>query len=253
MVSDSHNHVYDRHGQLLFSTVGENCTYAGDGLFIVTVAGKKGICFSDGQWLAEPKYDALIVQPAGRVQTFKDKKFGMLDLPEKKEVKPLFTKALHSYNATLLIAAQDNRYGLIDWNGKPVLPFAYEEIRYWTDSSALVKANYQWTIYNFVTRTTEVTGIRKFKEVHTSAEENIMIFQQENHYGVRSNRRGTILQSTYNDIVNVGSARQPVYLTEKHVEEASIFVIIWYDSYGKLIRKQVMEEEEYDKIYCNRN
>jgi hypothetical protein len=41
-----------------------------------------------------------------------------------------------------------------------------------------------------------------------------------------------------------------MYFTEKHVEEASIFVVIYYNSEGKLLRKEIYDQDDYEKIYC---
>ena len=54
----------------------------------------------------------------------------------------------------------------------------------------------------------------------------------------------------FSDIVNVGSADDPLYFTEKHVEEASLFVVIYYSAGGKFIRKEVYEHDDYERIYC---
>jgi hypothetical protein len=80
-----------------------------------------------------------------------------------------------------------------------------------------------------------------------------MIVQQNNTYGVLNNVRGVILQPTYTDIINIGSAEEPLYFTEKHVEEANIFIVIYYDKSGKLIRRQAFEPDEYEMIYCSTN
>jgi hypothetical protein len=45
----------------------------------------------------------------------------------------------------------------------------------------------------------------------------------------------------------------PLYFTEKQVEEAGIYVVIYYDKDGRQLRKQVFETDEYEKIYCTRN
>ncbi|HZX74971.1 MAG TPA: hypothetical protein VFE57_11150, partial [Cyclobacteriaceae bacterium] len=71
--------------------------------------------------------------------------------------------------------------------------------------------------------------------------------------GVVSNVHGVVLPSNFSSIANVGSAEAPLYFAEKHVEEAEIYVVIYYDQHGKLIRRQVYEEDEYDKIVCEDN
>ncbi len=73
---------------------------------------------------------------------------------------------------------------------------------------------------------------------------------RENAFGVISNRRGIVVPMQYSDIVNLGSKEVPLYFTERHIEEAGISVVVYYDSFGKIIRKQAMEADEFEKIYC---
>jgi hypothetical protein len=43
----------------------------------------------------------------------------------------------------------------------------------------------------------------------------------------------------------------PMYFTERHIAEAGISVVIYYDYQGKIVRKQAMEAEEFEKVYCD--
>jgi hypothetical protein len=76
-----------------------------------------------------------------------------------------------------------------------------------------------------------------------------IVYQDANH-GVVHNQKGVIIPISYSDVVNVGSPRDPLYFTEKHVEEASLFVVIYYDADGQFLRKEIYDPEEYDNIYC---
>jgi hypothetical protein len=107
-------------------------------------------------------------------------------------------------------------------------------------------------LFNFIEKKVVADKIRDYKWLRDDTTEKIIIVHQENNYGVVSNRRGFILQPTYSDIVNLGTALQPFYFTEKHVEEASIYVVIYYDATGKLVRRQVYEVEDYERIYCSK-
>jgi hypothetical protein len=53
--------------------------------------------------------------------------------------------------------------------------------------------------------------------------------------------------------VNVGSSEKPLYFTEKHLEEASVFVVIYHDDKGQILRKEIYDQEDYDRIYCSQN
>jgi hypothetical protein len=95
--------------------------------------------------------------------------------------------------------------------------------------------------------------IKDFKMVSDTDEEKVAIMHQENAYGVISNKRGVIIPPTFTDIINIGTREEPLYFTEKNVEEASIFVVIYYDENGKLIHRQAFDEDEYERIYCSNN
>ena len=79
------------------------------------------------------------------------------------------------------------------------------------------------------------------------------IVHQHTNYGVVHNQKGTIIPISYNDVVNVGSDEKPLYFTEKQVEEAAIFVVLYYNDKGELLRTAVYDQEEYDKLHCHSN
>ena len=93
--------------------------------------------------------------------------------------------------------------------------------------------------------------IKDLTYIQNSSSEKLAIVHQLTNYGVIHNTKGTIIPLSYNDVVNLGSAEKPLYFTEKQVEEAAIFVVIYYDDKGQLLRTEVYNQEDYDKIYCD--
>jgi hypothetical protein len=245
--------VYNSKGKKLFSTDFERVSYAGENFFTVVKNEKRGILSGEGKLLLAAEFDGVGSLNQGTLPVLKDRKFGMVELNLKKQIKPDYEKNLIRYNASYLIASKGNAKGLIGWDNKPVIPFEYEEIRYWNDSTALVKKDFQWMLYNFIEKKRLVDRIRDFNWIHDADDEKILIIRQDNYYGVIHNRKGYILPATYTDIINLGSITRPLYFTEKYVEEASIYVVIYYDSQGRLLRRQVFEADDYDKIYCSHN
>lgn len=243
--------VYNTRAEKLFIVQAQKLEYNNDGYFTITVKQRKGLLSMNGKFVLPPEYDALGPVTDHVVATLKDKKFGLVDLTRKKVVKPEYDKNLIVYDNQRLIAFRNNTCALIGWDNKPITPFEYEEIIYWNDSSAIVKRNFQWLIYNFMEKRIVADKIRSYKMVNDSPQEKIMIIQQENKYGVLSSTRGMIIPPTFSDIVNVGSAGAPLYFTEKHVEEASIFIVIYYDKNGVQLKKYVYEGDDYEKIYCS--
>lgn len=243
--------VYNSRAEKLFMLPVEKIEYNNEGYFTFTQKQKRGLLSLNGKVVLKPEFDAIGTVTQNIVATLKDKKFGLIDLARKKEIKPEYEKNIMSYNQQYLIAVKNNLAALIGWDNKPITPFEFEEINFWNDSTALVKRNFYWMLYNFIDKRMVVDKIRSFKIVSDSPKEKIMIVQQENKYGVLSNTRGMIVPATFSDIVNVGSATQPLYFTEKHVEEAAVFVVIYYDKDGVQLRKYVYEGSDYEKIYCS--
>jgi hypothetical protein len=117
-----------------------------------------------------------------------------------------------------------------------------------------LKQNSLWNLFDLKSRRILIEEVEEIRLVQDTPDEKIAIVKQDNAYGVLSNRRGTVIPITFSDLVNLGPADEPIYFTEKHVAEASIFVVIYYDAKGKLIRREVYEDaDEYEKIYCSDN
>ncbi|MFZ2907082.1 MAG: WG repeat-containing protein [Cyclobacteriaceae bacterium] len=245
--------LYDSKGRQVFVADYDKVEYNNESYFTVLKKDKRGIINLHGKLIVPTEYDALGTVKQGVVQTLRDKKFGLLDIVHRKEIKAEYDKNIVSYNPKVNIACKGGLCGLVGWDNKFITPLEFEEIRYWNDSSALVKKSFNWIIYNFVEKKMVMDKIKTFKKVQDTEGEKVLIVQQENKYGVISNRKGIIIPPTFTDIVNLGSSTAPLYFTEKHVEEASIFVVIYYDKSGVLLRRQVFETDDYEKIYCSGN
>ncbi len=106
----------------------------------------------------------------------------------------------------------------------------FEEVRPWSDSLAMVKINYNWIVYDLCSIQFIVNGIKDYSLIKNEPSERIAIIYKDNRYGVVSSKRGIIISPTFTEIVNLGTAEKPLYFTEKHVEEAEVFIVIYYDS-----------------------
>jgi hypothetical protein len=153
----------------------------------------------------------------------------------------------------MFVALKNGSYGIIDKNSKQILPFDYEDVRYWNDTSAFVKTNSVWQLYDLMNKKIALDNVKDFKFIAETQTEGIAIVRANNYYGVLSTVNGVVIPISFTDLVNVGSSEEPLYFTEKHVEEASIYVVIYYDKGGKLLRRYVYDPDEYEKIYCSNN
>jgi hypothetical protein len=246
--------VYDVKGRKLFSTEANQIQYAGHGLFIVSKREKKGLLNVSGNLILPMEYDAIGDVTNNVVSVLKGMKFGLFQVQQQKLIKPQYTKNLIPYTNRLVAAFRDGFFGFVDWDNKEHTKFEYAEIQYWNDTLAWVKKNQLWMLYDILAKKVLESNIRQIKMVCDCPDEKLAIVQQANTYGVISNKQGWIIPLSFTDIVNVGSVDEPLYFTEKHVEEASVYVVIYYDKNGKILRREVYKEsDDYEKIYCPDN
>lgn len=240
-------------GDALFTSEFEITESLGNDFFMVAKGNKKGLLGRNGKEVVPIEMDAMILTQNGQISLLKDKRFGLYDLNSRKLIKPVYERNAVLLDKQHLVVFKEGFYGLIGWDTKPVTEFEFQEIIPWSESVIWVKRNFQWTLLNFITKEIILDRIRDFTWIRKSPEENIALVHRENYYGVISNRKGLVIPATFHDIINLGTPELPFYFTEKGVEEAEIYVVIYYDQYGKLVRRQAYEEEEYDRIYCNSN
>jgi hypothetical protein len=248
--------VYDAAtGVKLFAADFEDIQSLGRSMFLFSRkdrkgAVKKGILQSDGKVIQPPEYDAIIPTSEGYLSLLKAGKFGLYDLSQKRLIRAEYDRNVMPYSKQYFVAYQGG-YGIIGQDEKPVTNFEFDEILYWNDSTAWVKKNFLWSLYNITSKTSKLGKIRSFQVISQNGKEQVVRVQQDNHFGVLSNAGGVIIPVTFNDVINIGSDEKPLYFTEKRVEEAGIYVVIYYNDKGKFIRKEVYEDADYAKIYCD--
>ncbi len=238
-------------GKKLFSVKASYIQYLGNNVFLIEDENKKGLVNESGKVLLPNEYSAIVLSNKNYVSLLKDKKFGLFDLKTKVLIKPIYERNIIPYSSEKLIAFKNGSYGFVSWKLKDESKFEFDEVNYWNDSVALVKKDAYWMFYNIYERKIGANMIKDFRFVTNTEKEKVIIIHSDNFYGLVSNRKGNILAATYNDIINLGTEENPIYFTEKFVQEADIHIVIYYNSDGKLLRKQAYETKEYEKIYCD--
>jgi hypothetical protein len=244
--------VYNMDGKKLVVLNYDQVQFAGEGFFAVSKKDKKGLINSAGKLVLPIEYDAIGTVNKGIVSLLKGSKFGLFDCKTRKLIKPQYNKNLSCYNSNLIIAFKEGMVGFIGWDNKPLSRLQFNEVRFWNDSAAFVRKDSQWMLYSIKTQKPVLDKITNINFIE-DGDDKLAIVQQDRRFGVIHNKKGIVIPINFSDIINVGSSEIPLYFTEKHVEEASIFVVIYYDSKGNMLRKEVYEHDDYEKIYCSNN
>ncbi len=218
--------------------------------FLVTRKNKMGLLSRDGKVIVPLEYDAIVKTANEFVSILKDKKFGLFDLNKRRLVKPVFDKNVVVLDQQLLAASKDKFYGLIGWDSKPLTKFEFDEIQPWTANLFWGKRNGSWQLYDFRNEKVVMDEVKDFHLISFSQDDKVLLVHRGSFYGIISKVKGSIISPTFSSIVNIGTEEYPLYFTDKEVEEAGLHIIIYYDKDGKFLRKQVYEEDEFEKIFC---
>ncbi|MBL7865680.1 MAG: WG repeat-containing protein [Cyclobacteriaceae bacterium] len=244
--------VYDAaSGVKLFTGEFDQLEAVSPSLFILTKAGKKGIFSEDGKAVLPQEYDAIVPSGDFGFSLLKDKKFGWFDARTRQLIKPVYDRNVKSYNTKLSLAFRDIGYGFILPDGKSLGPHTWDDVQYWNDSVAWVMKGNTWKLIDIATQKVRLDNVKSFRGLHESVKERVTIVQQDKSYGVISNRKGIIIPIQYTDLINLGTREVPLYFTERRISEAELSVVVYFDQSGKVIRRQAMEEDEFDKIACD--
>ncbi|MEL7002852.1 MAG: WG repeat-containing protein, partial [Bacteroidota bacterium] len=239
------------YGQKIFESKVENFVAIGDELLAFTEDGKRGMINSSGEYILRPRYDAIAANKENMVSVLRNRKFGLYDEVNEVFIPTNYDKNLRKYNNQYYIAESEGRKVVIDHDNEQLSNDSFEEVVFWNDTSALVKNDFLWYLYDLNSGTLSEQGIKSISFIRESSEELVAVILVDNSYGVWSSTRGEVIAPTFNDIVNVGTENNHVYFTEKHIEEAEFYVVIYYNENGELIFKSATEAEDYGMIYCD--
>jgi hypothetical protein len=243
--------IYTKSGKLILQGMYGQISAINESLLMVTQNNKKGLIDSTGQVILPIKYEGLGNYKDGFVSILHQGKFGIFSKEKKTKIEPEYEVNLYPYNRHLLIAVKNTKQGLISLENKVCIPFQYEEIKFWTDSIALVKDEKTWKLLDIYNKNIIYDQIDNFWVAHKSGANTTMIIQKNNEFGVINSIMGEIIPPTYNDLINLGNDENPVYFAEKKVAEAGFFVVVYLNKNGEIIRRQAFTDEEYDNIYCD--
>ena len=260
----------DSRGQVIAERAITNATVYPSGLIVVEQGNNQGLIDSLGKQLLPPQYDGISnYEPPGTLSLFKGKKFGLYQYPSGTLIEPIYESALTLYARldsaarSLFVAKENGKYGIVTATNQRMTPFAFERVVYWNDTSALVKADDQWMIYRLDSSTTNWSslreenilyqGIEDFSFFRENEPEQLLRIYANNAYGVLSSRQGELLPPTYDGISLLGDPATNDYLffTEKYVSEADLYIMIYLNAQGKLVKRLALTAEQYDRLYCD--
>jgi len=217
---------------------------------VVTRNGKKGLFLYTGKELLNAKYQGLSNYDNGYITTMLNNKFGLYTYRGDLLLSAKHDKPLKTYGPDYFISTSSDGQAFVDKDNDFITDFEFDRINFWNDTCALVKASDEWQLFDVKNKVPVYEGIEVYQPMLKYDRETIIRITKEGQVGLLSNVRGEMIGPTFNDIYNIGTHDHPIFFAEKFIPEANFYIVIYYDPSGNIIRKQVFNEEEYWKVYC---
>ncbi|HLF33694.1 MAG TPA: WG repeat-containing protein [Cyclobacteriaceae bacterium] len=249
---NGHDDILSHTGKIIFSGKFEFLKSLGDHYFLVRKKDKYGLLDGQGKELIKPLYDGIANYRDGFVTTFNGREFGLANPLKNIEIQPKFSIAPEPYNDRYFIVREGFNIGIIDRAGQYRINTTGEKIEYWNDTACVIIEEKIGRIVTINSGKVAYDLITSFGKISGNSSETFYLVKAGplNQYGILSDVNGLVVNISFTDILNIGTTEGPVYFAEKYIQEADIYIVIYYAPDGSVIRKQVYSPEEYEKIYC---
>jgi hypothetical protein len=244
---DQHT-VYDQLGNELFSEKCEELTLLTDSLFRIRNRGKSGLINSRGNKILDVTYDA-INNEGNLIFTLKNEKIGTYDILGAISIPAEYESRIEKVANFYKVKSQ-GKFGLIDSLNQYIFKPEYDDILYWNDTSMWVSKNDFWTLQS-IDMTVIMDNIQSVEPWFQYENNVIYTFISEDGKGLLSAEKGVLIEAKYNDIVNLGSLKEPVFFAGQVLKTAEFYVVTYFNGQGESIRSQAFRPEEYERIYCD--
>ena len=203
-----------------------------------------------GVFLLDFVYDGMGSNENGYVSILDAGKVGVINPAKRILIKPNYTKLIEPYTDTVLVAEKANYKGFINKQNEQLSGFDFDEIRYWNDTLAMARIEDEWILHNIAEEVGQYEGMLDYSITKANEKEKVMLVTKETGQGIYSDVRGEIIEPTYDVLKVLGTEEESLYFAVKIVEEANIYVVIYFDGNGNKLFTQSFSQDEYFQIAC---
>lgn len=216
--------------------------------FLMVDTGKEKQLYSAQGKLLYANFEGAALLNDTTISVLAQQRFGLLQPFDSVLLEPFATHMLRSVTDTVWVAAEETGLGLVSSTGQRILNPKYEEIVPWTAGWLFVKKDLAWMLYDITKSRFVETGIINFHSLNRK-DYPAITYQKGVGIGVFDSKRGIVLHPTFTSVVGAGYQDEWYYMAEKHVEEAGIHIMIYYDENGHKLFQNLLGENSYALLY----
>ncbi len=241
--------VYDKTGQDLFGGSFDSVIPLNDSLFVVERRNKTGVVNLEGERLIGLSYD-LVREQDGLVFLLRSGKIGSYLLDSGTYITTKYEARLERHGDQLFRTRLQGKFGLIDREETVVLPFDYDDIRYWSDSLVWVQNEAMWSLRRLHTDEVLIENVFRFSEVVNAPGARFAKFYGEYGYGLIDDLGNMALSPKFNEIINLGSDDDPIFQVELYSPEAAYYLVFYMNKEGERLAAEAYTPQEYERVLC---
>ncbi len=219
-------------------------------MFVVEVNKRKGIVKKGNQQMLKTLYNGIADYQQGYVSLLLNGKFGIFNPYNSLYVRPQYATKLVPVNDQLLFADKAGKWGAVDGKGKEKIPFKYEMLENYADSLVLAKMDKKWQVLNVRTQTPLMEGIDRYLPVNPKQKGGDLIIVVNGKEGLFNQKKGTVIKPTFDRMSNIGTPEAPLFVGEKYISEADLYIWVYYDQAGNRLRQQTFNAQDFERIDC---
>ena len=220
-----------------------------DSLFLIEFDGKKGIADIEGKIILEPEFDGITNLSKYNILLIKDEKFGNYNSSLKKLIYPKYTSLLKPIGENYYAFVNNNKYGVIDVNGKEILSNEYDKINYWNDSLVILNNDKTFSLFNLLI-SESIIEFEGFSYVDND-NRNFISIQTADGFGIYSKSGAEILMPVYNSIKTFKIEDSYYFLAKREISEANLIINLLVDEKGNIILNQALSFDAISQISCD--
>lgn len=239
--------ILDQHGTRVFSGNFDQIKLLTDSLFSVSFRNKYGVISISGDQILPTEYDYIGIHKH-LITTLKKNRIGAYDLRSNILINPEYESKIEAFGPYYQTSSS-GKFGLIDSDEDVILPFEFDELRYWTDSLVWGKQEDHFKLINLNSLEPEmkVTLLTSFPS--TTGE--TVKFYDTRGFGLRNNELGLILEPTFSEIRILGTPGKGVLIGEQALPQAGYRILSYFDFRGNRIYSQAYRSEDYERLFCD--
>ncbi len=245
--------LYTSKGKLLLPGKYDRISLLNGNLLLLEQNKLTGLADANGKIVLPLQYQGAGTFGHQFVNIFKNGKFGIFNPVSGKVVAPQYdaTAQLYHEGSRFYITLQKNKYGLINEDNQPVIPFSYDEIMFWKPTTALVREGTAWYYYDIAKKTRLSASFDQLSRLKNDKDDVAFKVSQNDKSGIVSSQWGEILPLKYDEIVILGSKENPYYFASIYHEADRTYQVDYIDAKGKTFYSKVLPEDQYDRIVCD--